>query len=124
MSLTGQNNPADLASYPNSIHNGSEMRTDYLDYYISRFILNRLELHHDVMGTPFEIGQKVLILDNPSDDETFDKQYAGRCGEIIFFEFSGGCGQSFPNDPMIGVKIDEQHMEEFWREELMLIPQE
>jgi hypothetical protein len=97
------------------------MRIDLLDGYISHFILNRLERHHDVEGAPFKIGQKVLALDNPNKDETFDVEFAGLIGEVSFFEYDGGCGQRFPFDPMIGVEFDNKAVGEFWREELELV---
>lgn len=97
------------------------MRTDLLDHYISHFILNRFERYHDVEGSPFEIGQRALVLDNPNKDETFDAEFAGLTGEVTFFEYDGGCGQGFPFDPIIGVEFDNEVVGEFWREELELI---
>jgi hypothetical protein len=61
------------------------------------------------------------VLDNPNQDETFNTNSSNRVGEIIYFEYNCGCGQTFPNDPMIGVKFDNAEIEEFWEEELILI---
>ncbi len=98
------------------------MITAQFDRYISQVILKRVERHYDVGGAPFKIGQKVIVLDNPNGDETFDRRFAGRHAKVIFFEFDGGCGQSFPFDPMIGVMFNDKSVEEFWYEELRSIP--
>jgi hypothetical protein len=76
---------------------------------------------NNIEGAPFKIGNIVQILNNPLDDATFEIKYYGQNGEIIFFEYDCGCGQTFPGDPMIGVKFQNGDIEEFWREELLLI---
>lgn len=83
------------------------MTIEQLDQYISDFILTKNPIEHDVEGAPFKIGQKVKILDNPNDDETFDMKFANKIGKIRFFEYESGCGQTFPRDPMISVRLDD-----------------
>jgi hypothetical protein len=98
-----------------------DMMIEQLDHYIAHFILKRLERYYDVDGAPFKIGQKVWVLNNPNADQTFDTKFANKFGEVLFFEYDGGCGQSFPFDPMIGVRFGDGLVEEFWNEELKLI---
>lgn len=74
--------------------------------------------HHitiDVPGAPFKIGALVRVVQLA--DETANPIWLGRSGCVKFFEYKCGCGQSFPDDPMIGVEY-EGRIEEFWREEL------
>lgn len=95
------------------------MKTKHLDYLISRFILTRFERHHDVDGAPFLIGDSVLVLENPSNDDTFDTQFSGLVGTVRYFEYDSGCGQTNPFDPMIGVHFEDAVVGEFWKEELV-----
>jgi hypothetical protein len=80
-------------------------------------------LFHNVKGAPFEIGDKVLVLDNPNIDETFNPVFGLRRGLIVYFEYSCGCGQNFPEDPMIGIEFEDGRTEEFWKEELKFLSQ-
>jgi CarS bacterial SH3 domain len=98
------------------------MKTNLLDLYIAHFILPRKPITHDVEGSPFKIGQTVLVLNNPNSDKTFDKKFAGKIGTVRHFEYEGGCGQTFPMDPMISVRLSNGKCDEFWKEELRLIP--
>ena len=50
-------------------------------------------------------------------DDTGDADYLGRVGEVLEFDFDCGCGQSYPDDPMIKVLFGDG-IEEFWREEI------
>jgi hypothetical protein len=73
-------------------------------------------IYTDVDGAPFRIGERVRVGD--SKDETFDRSFKGRVGSVEYFEYDCGCGQSFPRDPMIGVRFRNDDTEEFWAEEL------
>jgi len=73
-------------------------------------------IYVDVDGAPFKIGERVRVTD--SKDETFDRSFKGRIGVIEYFEYECGCGQSYPDDPMIGVRFRRGRIEEFWAEEL------
>jgi len=97
------------------------MNTKLLDLYIAHFILSRKPRSYNIKGAPYKIGQKVKILDNPNNDETFDRKFANKIGEMMHFEYDGGCGQSFPRDPMIGVRLANGKRDEFWKEELELV---
>lgn len=74
-------------------------------------------LYKNVKGAPFKIGEAVRVVG--SGDETFDGSYLGRAGIVRFFEYRCGCGQSYPDDPMIGVEFRGGKKEEFWKEELV-----
>lgn len=54
-------------------------------------------------------------------DETFDGRYLRKTGNVVHLEYSCGCGQSYPGDPMIGVRFAEGNVEEFWREEIVAV---
>ena len=73
-------------------------------------------IYTDVDGAQFGIGERVGVGD--SKDETFDRSFKGRVGSVKYFEYDCGCGQSFPRDPMIGVRFRNDDIEEFWAEEL------
>ncbi|MFZ1982481.1 MAG: hypothetical protein WAU61_14355 [Smithella sp.] len=82
------------------------------------FILKANRCAYNIDGAPYKIGQKVKVLNNPNKDDTFDVKFINKKGEIIFFEYDCGCGQTFPTDPMIGVKFSNGSIDEFWKEEL------
>jgi len=71
-----------------------------------------------VDGSPIQVGTRVRIL--ASDDPTFDQTCAGLDGTVTYLEYECGCGQTFPNDPMIGVLLHDGRVEEFWIEELAI----
>ena|ERR1039457_731227 len=75
-------------------------------------------IYHDVEGAPFKIGDKVKFV--CAADETADRRFLNREGTVHYFEYKCGCGQTFPADPMIGVKFI-RCVKEFWKEELRLI---
>ncbi len=75
-------------------------------------------IHADVPGAPFKIGTLVRVVRLA--DETGDRAWLGRTGTVKFFDYACGCGQTFPNDPMIGVEY-RGRIEEFWKEELNAI---
>jgi hypothetical protein len=71
-----------------------------------------------IVGAPFKVGERVRVIAGA--DETFDSAFFGRVGIIEYFEYDCGCGQTFPNDPMIGVRFSNC-VEEFWAEELQIV---
>lgn len=75
---------------------------------------------YNIPGAPYSIGDAVKVLDNPNDDETFDYYFSGKEGFVDYFEYDCGCGQVFPEDPMIGVRFSNEATSEFWKEELIL----
>ena len=77
-----------------------------------------MPLYKDVDSAPFHIGDRVKVLNNPNNDETFDEKFVFKSGVIDYFEYECGCGQYFPEDPMIGVRFKNGTIEEFWKEEI------
>ncbi|HXR06251.1 MAG TPA: hypothetical protein VN765_02915 [Candidatus Acidoferrum sp.] len=75
-------------------------------------------IYEDVDGAPFKIGDRVKVVS--FSDDTADEEFLGCKGNVLYFEYTCGCGQSFPKDPMIGVRFGEQ-IAEFWKEELALL---
>lgn len=78
--------------------------------------MGRQPIYHNVKGAPFNIGDRVRVLGGT--DETFNPGYKGRVGTVRYFEYSCGCGQTYPTDPMIGVSFRGGCTEELWKEEL------
>lgn len=70
----------------------------------------------DVPGAPFKIGAQVCVV--RLTDETGNRAWLGRTVTVKFFSYDCGCGQSYPDDPMIGVESPRGKVEEFWKEEL------
>ena len=73
-------------------------------------------VYGDVVGAPFKIGERVRV--TRGQDETFDALYKRHVGIVEYFEYSCGCGQSYPHDPMVGVRFHDESVAEFWAEEL------
>lgn len=86
-----------------------------MDSFLSVTMGARDGIYHDVDGAPFKIGDKVRVVS--FSDDTADEEFLGCQGGVLYFEYSCGCGQKFPNDPMIGVQFGERTAE-FWKEEL------
>jgi hypothetical protein len=72
----------------------------------------------DIDGAPYKIGQSVRV--KGLSDEEGEASLLGMIGMVEHFDYSCGCGQSYPDDPMIGVRFFDGRMEEFWKEELIL----
>ena len=72
---------------------------------------------NNIECAPYEIGALVRI--TFAADETFNHKFMGSVGVIVYYDYSCGCGQHFPCDPMIGVAFNGGEIEEFWREEIM-----
>lgn len=75
-------------------------------------------IFENVKGAPFRIGDLVKVIQIV--DSTGNKKLVGKSGTVEFFEYSCGCGQTYPADPMIAVRIAKA-AHEFWKEELSLI---
>ena len=74
----------------------------------------------NVPNAPFNIGQPVKVCRLV--DDTGEVSFLGKSGTVEYLEYSCGCGQSFPEDPMIGVRFPDGKLEEFWRDELKTRP--
>jgi hypothetical protein len=75
-------------------------------------------IYRNVAGAPFTIGEKVKVVS--LSDDTADEDLLGCQGSVLYFEYTCGCGQTFPDDPMIGVQFQERTAE-FWKEELGIL---
>jgi hypothetical protein len=74
-----------------------------------------------VEDAPVQTGTRVLVV-GPG-DETFDRAFLGKEGDVVYLEFDCGCGQTYPSDPMIGVEFANGKIEEFWFAELRVLGQ-
>lgn len=72
-----------------------------------------------VEGAPFAPGDQVKVV--KAADETFDQNYMGKEGVIVDYDYHSGCGQSYPEDPLMGVVFSGMDFQYFWKEELLLI---
>lgn len=85
----------------------------------------------DVEGAPVKIGQKVeiakvvdpgtfdyIVVGEHDDIEDAVEALIGQKGIVVHLEYDCGCGQIFPHEPMIGVKLEDGSEHEFWFEEL------
>ncbi len=75
-------------------------------------------IRSNIDGAPFRIGDWVRIV--RFSDSTADAGFLRKRGRVLYFEYSCGCGQSYPDDPMIGVQF-ENGTAEFWKEEIQRI---
>lgn len=74
--------------------------------------------YEDVPGAPFRIEAAVRV--TGVDDGTADTSRVGATGRVLYYEYDCGCGQSFPDDPMIGVVFADGAVIEYWKSELAL----
>lgn len=72
------------------------------------------------LGSPFQPGELVTVVASvePPGSDMSVSEYIGSSGTVEYLEYSCGCGQKFPDDPMIGVAFRNGHRQEFWAEEL------
>jgi hypothetical protein len=73
----------------------------------------------------FQPGQHVVVTCSTEPDDgghTDVLEYVGRTGVVEYLEYSCGCGQTYPGDPMIGVRFSDGTMQELWKEELQAAP--
>ncbi len=92
-----------------------------------------------VEGSPYQPGDRVKVV-RAIDQEVHDvSRFVGHTGTVEHLEYDCGCGQRYPDVPMVGVKFgieedatfdvgrlfwpeDEERLEEFWPEELEWMP--
>jgi hypothetical protein len=73
-----------------------------------------------VEGAPYQPNAVVRVvrsLDSES-SQCGVHAFVGCIGRVSYLEYSCGCGQTYPNDPMIGVSFGDGRTEEFWADEL------
>ena len=69
-----------------------------------------------VDGAPFCIRAQVKVI--TLTDHAAATHLLGKVGRVEYLDYDCGCGQTFPGDPMIGVRFYSGELEEFWKEEL------
>jgi len=86
----------------------------------SVFTLPANPIRTSVAGAPRHPGDLVTVIcsTDPAGGGTDVLDYVGLRGKVEYREYECGSGQSFPGDPMIGVRFSDGRLEEFWREEL------
>jgi hypothetical protein len=72
-------------------------------------------IYTNVPGAPFQPGDLVVVFELA--DETADASLIGKAGRAVSLDYACGCGQVYPESPMILVDFDGK-CEEFWPEEL------
>ncbi len=77
------------------------------------------KIRKNIRDAPYAIGDCVKVV--YSADDTFDHKYIGHVGKVSYYNYSCGCGQTYPNDPMIGVEFNSRDSEEFWKEEVIAL---
>lgn len=73
-------------------------------------------IREPVPGAPRQPGDRVVVV--RVIDPTASAEHVGQLGSVVHLEYGCGCGQRYPDDPMIGVELDDGTAEEFWRDEL------
>jgi hypothetical protein len=86
----------------------------------STFDLGARPVHHRVDGAPYQPADPVRVVMSAEQKGTLTdvSDFIGRAGFVEYLEYSCGCGQRYPDDPMIGVRFADGALQEFWREEL------
>ncbi len=81
-------------------------------------VLQARRRYSPVASAPFTPGDAVTVV-RAVDVEVHDvRPLVGQRGRVLYLEYDCGCGQSYPSDPMVGVRLESFKVEEFWREEL------
>lgn len=78
-------------------------------------------IREPVPGSPIQPGWMVLVVAAIDRDVHDVHGRVGKTGRVEYLEYSCGCGQRYPADPMIGVRFTDGSFEEFWREELVVV---
>lgn len=69
-------------------------------------------------GAPYQVGQRVRVVAAVDRGVHDVAAFIGRAGRVDHLDYACGCGQSYPGDPMVGVRFSGKVVEEFWPEEL------
>ena len=59
------------------------------------------------------------MADEDSIEDAIEKHFLNKDATVIYLNYDGDCGQIYPHEPMIGLRLDgdsEEHA--FWIEEL------
>lgn len=81
-------------------------------------------IHEHVDGSPFQPGDTVRVVRAVDVDIHDVSQFVGRPGMVEYLEYECGCGQQYPDVPMVGVRFASGEVEEFWPEEIEVTTRE
>ena len=66
-------------------------------------------------------GETTAALLDAIDRDVHDvSEFIGLRGVVEYLEYECGCGQHYPEDPMVGILFHDGRRQEFWREEVAL----
>lgn len=71
-------------------------------------------------GSPYQPDDLVVVAEVVDKDVCDLSEFVGRTGVVVHLEYECGCGQHYPDDPMVGVTFDDGQLVEFWKEELIV----
>lgn len=80
--------------------------------------LRQRPLRERVEGAPHQPGQVVRVVAAVDREIQDVSKYLGRLGLVKYLEYECGSGQTYPGDPMIGIRFSDGSTEVFWQEEL------
>ena len=67
-----------------------------------------------IEGAPFQVGNLVRVV-------VHNDPFIGLEGTVLYLDYDCGCGQRYPEDPLLGVLFTDGTQEEFWSEELQAV---
>jgi hypothetical protein len=70
-----------------------------------------------IEGSFYQVGDSVKVVDQGA-DRWMIRAYIGSVGEVCDLDFASGCGESFPSDPLVIVRLVNGIVAGFWKEEL------
>lgn len=82
--------------------------------------MNANPIRHHVNGSTYQPGMPVRIVDAIDRDVHDVSEFIGLRGVVEYLEYECGCGQHYPEDPMVGILFHDGRRQEFWREEVAL----
>lgn len=80
--------------------------------------LNANPIRDHVDGAPYQPGMPVRVVDAIDRDVHDVSAFIGSRGVVEYLEYECGCGQRFPDDPMVGILFRDGRRQEFWSEEI------
>ena len=78
-------------------------------------------MREHVPKAPFQLNDRVRVFCAVDVTVHDVREHIGLCGVVEYLDYSCGCGQMYPTDPMIGLVLENGEREEFWREEIVKI---
>ena len=79
-------------------------------------------IREHVPGAPRQPGDAVLVVAAIDPNVHDVSEHVGKTGRVDYLNYDCGCGQRYPDEPMIGVVLADGTEEEFWPEELATAP--